>query len=163
MEKAQTIILVSDNHGELSGLQYLKEKYRSADYFFHCGDAELPNYLLDGFLVVQGNNDIWQQFPMNKIVEIGEHRIYICHGHRDLFYGRFEMLADKCRDLGCDIGCFGHSHVPFDKKVKGVRLLNPGSIWRNRDGSAPSYMIVTLKGKDIEVQRMTYNKNESAS
>ncbi len=163
MEKPITIILVSDNHGQTSGLEFLKKTYFGADYFVHCGDAELPNYLMDGFLIVQGNNDGWQQFPQRRIIEAGEHRIYVCHGHRDMFYGKYEMLADRCRELECDIGFFGHSHVPFDRTVKGVRLLNPGSIWHNRDGSQPSYMIVTLRGKDIEVQRMTYIKNKSAS
>lgn len=158
MEKPITIVLVSDNHGLQEGLQFLRRTYLGADYFIHCGDAELPSYLMDGFLVVQGNNDGWQQFPMRKIITVGEHHIYICHGHRDMFYGRFEMLADKCRDFGCDIGFFGHSHIPFDRTVKGVRLLNPGSIWRNRDGSQASYMIVKLTGKEIDVELMRYKK-----
>ncbi len=163
MKDSETIILVSDNHGETSGLEYVRNTHWGADIFVHCGDAELPTYLLDGFLVVQGNNDAWQQFPMRRVIEVQGHRIYICHGHRDLFYGRFEMLADKARDFDCDIAFFGHSHVPFDKTVKGVRLLNPGSIWRNRDGSQPSYMVVTLRKGEIEVRRMTYVKNKSAS
>ena len=160
MEKEEKIILVSDNHGQTAGLQYLRDTYKGNYSFIHCGDAELPDYLLDGFLIVQGNNDMYQQFPMNRIITLGDHRIYVCHGHRDMFYGQFDMLADRCKELGCDIGFFGHSHVPFDKTVDGVRLLNPGSIWHNRDGSDPSYMIVTLKGKDIEVQRMTFKKED---
>ena len=62
------------------------------------------------------------------------------------------MLADAGRAHGCDVVCFGHTHIPFDDTVKGVRLLNPGSITHNRDGSDPSYMLLTLKGKEIRAE-----------
>ena len=57
MGKTITVILVSDNHGFRKPLEYIKMKHSDADYFFHCGDTELPPYEMEGFAVVQGNND----------------------------------------------------------------------------------------------------------
>lgn len=159
MNKKIKIVLVSDNHGQREGLEYVRTAHSDADYFFHCGDTELPPYELHGFAVVQGNNDYYGTYPMRKILEIGSHRIMLVHGHRDVIFGHYEMLADKAAALGCDIACFGHSHIYHDSEVNGVRLLNPGSIWRNRDGSQPSYMIVTLDGDRILAERKTFQKN----
>ena len=152
------IILVSDNHGLRHPLEFLRKHYKDADYFLHCGDTELPVYEMDGFAVVHGNNDPYGSFPMRRVLEIGEHRILMVHGHRDLIFGQFAMLADRAKSFDCDIVCFGHTHIPFDQTIKGVRVLNPGSIWRNRDGSKPSYMIVTLDGPEIRVEKCIYQK-----
>ena len=94
-KKSVQIVLVSDNHGSREPLEYVRRVHADADSFIHCGDVELPTYLVDGFAVVQGNNDNYQQFPARRIVELGEHRIYVCHGHRDMFFGHFDMLSEK--------------------------------------------------------------------
>lgn len=143
------IVLVSDNHGIENVIDDLRAQYPITDYFIHCGDSEMPKYRLEGYAAVMGNNDYYGEYPMNLVLEIGSHRIYVCHGHRDMMFGHFEMLANKAKDKGCDIVCFGHTHIPFDKVVDGVHLLNPGSIWHNRDGSEPSYMVVHIHGEKV--------------
>ena len=156
MPKTIQIVLVSDNHMQREGLEYIKKMHSDADYFFHCGDSEMRKYELDGFACVQGNNDDYQEFPDRLILDIGEHRILLTHGHRDFFFGHFDMLAEKAKSFDCDIACFGHSHIYHDEELNGVRLLNPGSIWRNRDGSKPSYMIITLNRKEILTERKIF-------
>lgn len=156
MKNPVTIVLISDNHGNRDSLEYIRKRHADADYFIHCGDAELPTWLLDGFAVVQGNNDSYNQFPSKKILSIGSHKIYVTHGNRDMFFGHFDMLAEKAKAADCDICFFGHTHIPFDQTINGIRILNPGSIWMNRDGSQPSYMIVTLDHDAVDVKRMTY-------
>lgn len=158
MKNPVRILLISDNHGTRDCLEYVRNAHSDADYFIHCGDAELPNWLLDGFAVVQGNNDSYNQFPSKLLLEIGQHTVMVVHGHRDMFFGHFDMLAAKANAAGADVVFFGHTHIPFDDTVDGVRLINPGSIWHNRDGSDPSYMIVTFDGKDISAERFTYKK-----
>ena len=157
-EKPLRIILISDNHLLKSCIEDIRRLYPDADYFFHCGDCEMPKYLMEGYACVQGNNDFYNEFPLRLTLDIGQHRFLITHGHRDMHYGRFDMLAKKAKQLGCDVVCFGHTHRYFDDTIDGIRLLTPGSICHNRDGSDPSYMILTLKGKQIDVRRMTYKK-----
>lgn len=146
------IVLVSDNHGYEKPLDLIRSEYHDYDYMFHCGDSEMPEYMLEGFAAVAGNNDYYGSYPGHLVLDIGEHHFLLTHGHRDFRWGRMDMLADVGRAHGCDVVCFGHTHIPFDDTVKGVRLLNPGSITHNRDGSDPSYMLLTLKGKQIRAE-----------
>ena len=156
--KTEKLIVCSDSHGETSGLEYLRNKYSREYRFLHCGDSVLHPYQLDiyGFVSVQGNNDYYNAYPMYRILEIGDHRIYMCHGHRDMFLGNYQMLAERAKGRQCDIALCGHSHIYHHEVIDGVTCLNPGSIWRNRDLSEPSYMEVELEKDQIRVKRKSF-------
>lgn len=156
MKNPIRIVLVSDNHSLKKPIEDLQNLYHDYDYMFHCGDSELPKYMLSGFACVCGNNDYYGIYPQHLILSIGEHRFFLTHGHRDFIFGHYEMLAEKAKAQDCDVVCFGHTHIPYDNTIHGIRLLNPGSIWHNRDGSKPSYMLLELDGKDIHVQLMRW-------
>ncbi len=153
------ILLVSDNHGDREALKTLREMYADYDYFVHCGDSEMAIDELEGFLCVRGNNDfvLGNNAPDQQILEAGGHRIYICHGHMDfLSYFHYEPMVQRARAKGCDTVFFGHVHTYDDLVVDGVRLLNPGSLRHNRDGTPPSYMLVHISEDGITAQRMEY-------
>lgn len=152
----EEIILVSDNHGEIKPLEYLQNTYPITDYFIHCGDSEMHPYQLNGFVSVQGNNDFFDAYPYERIIEIGKHRILVVHGHRHMVFRQPQMLADYGKKNDCDLAFYGHSHIPADDTIDGVRCLNPGSIWHNRDGSKPSYMVIQLDGDKISVELKRY-------
>lgn len=76
--------------------------------------------------MVEGNNDDYGEYPKNLILPIGEHKIFLTHGHLDMMFGRYEMIAKKAKSFGCDIACFGDTHIPFAKVIDGVTCLNPG-------------------------------------
>ena len=155
---AETIIVVSDNHGQRAQIDYIRNTYPSDYYFFHCGDSEMYPDELAGFACVRGNND-YMGFENRRIVRVGGHRILITHGHLDMYGTRLQMLAKKAKIEGCDIVCFGHLHKYIDTEIDGIRLLNPGSVWHNRDGSAPSYMVVTIDGDTITAERINWNRD----
>lgn len=113
-------------------------------------------YEMMGFVSVQGNNDFYNSYPLEKVITISQHTILVVHGHRHMIYGHYEMLAKYAIKMGCDIVMLGHTHIPADVTCMGVRFLNPGSIWRNRDGSKPSYMVVQFDGKDVHVEKKEY-------
>jgi len=142
--KKYKIILISDNHGVEEPLKYVLKNHSDADYFLHCGDVDLPNDRVSDFIVVEGNNDRANAFPLSRILRIGKYYIYMTHGHHDMFYGRYDMLSAKAKKNNCQVAICGHSHVPFAEWVDGVLCLNPGSCWMNRDNSEPSYMIITI-------------------
>lgn len=70
------IILVSDNHYHDEPLQELQKHYRDADYFFHCGDSEMPYKSLSGFARVRGNNDYDYDYPETLVLEVGDIAFY---------------------------------------------------------------------------------------
>ncbi|MDO5109941.1 MAG: YfcE family phosphodiesterase [Erysipelotrichaceae bacterium] len=157
------IVLVSDNHGDPESLRWLRETYADYDYFVHCGDSIMSIDEMDGFICVCGNNDFQygSAVPDQQILEAGGHRIYICHGHMDFIsYYHYSTMAKRAAAKNCDLVFFGHVHTVHDEVCEGVRLLNPGSILHNRDGSPPSYMLVHLDGPDVKVQVMAYGSSK---
>ena len=119
----------------------------------------IPYGELEGFICVRGNHDfaLEGKVPDHLVLEIGGHRIYVCHGHMDfLSYFHYEPMAAHAKENDCDLVFFGHVHTCADVTIDNIRMLNPGSIWHNRDGSRPSYMLVHITGKDVQAVPMTY-------
>lgn len=152
------IIVVSDSHGKNSALQTVLDQHQSSQAFIHCGDMECDPKTFPQFVCVKGNNDLFYDVPDERFIEINQHRIYITHGHHFAYQKRTELMAKKALENDCDIVLFGHSHVTFDKTIFGVRLINPGSIWRSRDALGPSYAIITLLPNEIKTQFVFLNK-----
>jgi hypothetical protein len=51
-----------------------------------------------------------------------------------------------------DLVVFGHSHIPMDLSEEGIRLLNPGSpTWKRRQ-EAPTFAVVTVRGRAIDAR-----------
>jgi putative phosphoesterase len=75
-----------------------------------------------------------------------------------------KMIRAAAARPGDLIAC-GHTHVPWQREVDGVHLLNAGSVGRPKDGDPrSSYALVTL-GKDapeIEIVRVAYDVERAA-
>ena len=69
------IIVVSDSHGKQGILEQIVEKHPDADAYLHCGDIEdyAENY--PSYIVVQGNNDIYYDYPDERVITAGSHLI----------------------------------------------------------------------------------------
>lgn len=143
------IVLCSDNHGNISQLKRILNDNQKADYYLHCGDSQMNDVDLRPFVSVKGNNDYGSYFPDFKVFEILNHRILMIHGNRYIFMNSFILLAKKARELACDMVFFGHTHIFFDDYVDGIRMINPGSCFYNRDGSAPSYVTIEMDETNI--------------
>lgn len=117
--------------------------YPDAAGFIHCGDSELAPEFLSGYFAVIGNND-YERYPESLVVTMGTHRALVVHGHRVGYGNRNMMLARQARQANCDLLFYGHSHIFSDDIVDGVRIMNPGSIWRSRDGRGKTYGVFTI-------------------
>lgn len=160
------IVLVSDNHGDRKSLRFLKETYPDYDYYIHLGDSDLPLEEMEkmGYLCVLGNHDSQYQgqVPEYLVLEFCGHRIYVCHGHMDFFfYYHYGPMVMHAKSHNCDTVFFGHVHTYHDTMLDGVRLLNPGSIFHNRDGSSPTYMLIEINEESINVQGVVYQSEAS--
>ncbi len=146
------IIIVSDSHGKRNILNDLLEEHKDADHFLHCGDIELSDDMFPMYKTVIGNNDYFTNYPLERVVEIAGHRIYMTHGHILNVWNRHEHLVEKAKEHGCDIACYGHSHISVIEKRDDILILNPGSLWRSRDGKGPSYAILTIAEDEVHAQ-----------
>lgn len=146
------IIVVSDSHGRDETLSDVLKRYPDADAYIHCGDIETAPSTFPQLITVRGNNDMFFDYPEERIITMGSHRIYIVHSHQFMYSRRIEQMAKKAKEENCDIVCFGHTHVALYEECNGVHILNPGSLWRSRDGRGPSYAVMNIEGDQIDVE-----------
>ncbi len=98
---------------------------------------------------VWGNMDggeIRRALPEKQMIDIGDYRIGMYHGS-----GPPQRLEEKVYKMfpeGLDVIVFGHSHSPYNKKIKKTLMFNPGSISWNQTGP-PTYGILHLEKEGV--------------
>ncbi len=147
------IVLASDNHQDMDSIRKILKAEPQADYYLHCGDSCLTKDEMRPFISVRGNNDYNGDFEKLRTVKIGDHNILLIHGHHEIYYDSFETLAGIARNHDCDIVFFGHTHRYTDITYDGIRMINPGSTYYNRDLSKPCYAVVTIDGEKITAEK----------
>jgi putative phosphoesterase len=127
------------------------EKLRGVDVILHAGDLSAAHVVKDletlaPVFSVQGNRDMITRYgrtlPTDRLIEIGEVRIGLTHGHG----GVKGYIAEKLRyhTLGYNVErtvnrvqsrftevqavVFGHTHRPYNKMCDGVLIFNAGSV-----------------------------------
>ena len=153
------IFVLSDTHipERIAKLpQKFLDQVKSDDVIFHAGDFtrwEVFEKLkrLTTLHAVFGNMDdtkIKQLLPQKKVVEVQDKKIGMCHGSGSPFrlgeklYGEFGER--------CDVLIFGHSHVPYNRKMEDTLLFNPGSLSGNMTPPFnATYGILTIEGNDV--------------
>lgn len=155
------IVVVSDTHGRNEVFQELRERHPQASAFLHCGDSETDEFALDGFVSVQGNNDYYSSHPNEVILNLDGTRLYMTHSQYLRHFNRIESLVAKAKEHDCTLVLYGHTHVFDVQTVEGITLVNPGSLYHNRDGSLPSYALVTINKNHCEVQRIDYPRTKT--
>lgn len=53
-------------------------------------------------------------------------------------------IPPKIAPQNIDVLLHGHTHVPRDEKLNGVRFLNPGTVGRANKGAPASYAWLTV-------------------
>lgn len=144
------IIVVSDSHSLKTPLDQILQEHSDADYFLHCGDICLDTFEYPQYITVQGNNDYYD-YPLDLTLKVGNHKIYMLHSHTLSYFKREEKMIERAKKNGCDIVCYGHTHVAYYDYKEGIHILNPGSVYHSRDGRAPSYAVLTINDETDEV------------
>ena len=120
--------IISDTHGLLRPEAI--EALRGADHIVHAGDIggmEIVRALerIAPVTFVEGNNDSGDGTGVVR-ANIGGLRILLTH-----ILPRPQVpdrrVADSLRAAPADLVVFGHSHLPHDEVIDGVRFFNPTS------------------------------------
>eukprot|EP00617_Octactis_speculum_P013657 CAMPEP_0185768138 /NCGR_PEP_ID=MMETSP1174-20130828/47753_1 /TAXON_ID=35687 /ORGANISM="Dictyocha speculum, Strain CCMP1381" /LENGTH=193 /DNA_ID=CAMNT_0028452699 /DNA_START=44 /DNA_END=625 /DNA_ORIENTATION=- len=78
--------------------------------------------------IVRGDFDESSSFPETKVVQIGNFKIGLAHGHQIVPWGDPLALAAVQRQLDVDILVTGHTHKNEVNEYEGKWFINPGSI-----------------------------------
>ena len=144
------ILIMSDSHGRSFYLERAILRTSPLDYILHLGDIEgEEEYLRDispcPIYIVAGNNDFFSREPKDDLIQIGNYKILLTHGHRYNVYSGTDQLKQVAREKGADIAMFGHTHVPCIDLRDDIWVINPGSISLPRqDGRKPSYIVMEI-------------------
>lgn len=145
------ILVISDSHGSYRDWIKVIEKERKTGFqaFIFLGDGEddymiaMRNVVGTDTYRIRGNNDYNRSIPYTSVVDIGQHRFFLCHGHTfDVDHG-LERLENAAAQNGCHAALFGHTHCRHYSFSNGIHLFNPGSISLPRGGEPHSYGIIT--------------------
>lgn len=127
------IIVVSDTHGSAELLLAAVRHAGKTDMLLHCGDGHRDTAILEAnypgeVWKVRGNCDYSPLEEYEHFLPLNGAKIYMTHGH--LFDAKLTLnkLWFKGREMGADVVCFGHTHIPLLEKQGNLTLLNPGSL-----------------------------------
>ncbi len=74
------------------------------------------------------------------LLPLGDKTVFLTHGHKN---GPDDLPPLKQGDILIS----GHTHVPMDKVINGIRCLNPGSTSLPKEESAHGYMLLDDAGQ----------------
>jgi putative phosphoesterase len=141
--------LISDTHGHLPA--EVHRLFSGCDLILHAGDIGSPAVLEELELIapvraVLGNNDYPADFPgldyEQRNPDAAELDYYMAHTPRDVqAYLRRATGKDGAPYLPT-LCIHGHTHIPTDEHLHGVRIINPGAAFRPRGGSARSLAVL---------------------
>ena len=135
--------------------------------------------LSNNFHSVKGEYDELPNLPETKVVQIGDFKIGMIHGHQVIPWGDEEALANVQRQLGCDILVSGHTHQNQVSLYENKFYINPGSISGAFSALSacpvPSFILMVIQGdyaqvflyelndpkKKFEVSKMEFTKNSN--
>ncbi|MBO4229380.1 MAG: YfcE family phosphodiesterase [Clostridia bacterium] len=160
-----TVLVFSDSHGITRNLlRAAKAHAGKADAVLHLGDGAPDLHLISGlfpgvpFYPVRGNcdpaYDCEGPLPRDRVVTLGSHRLYLCHGDLHSVSRGWDSLVRDARSQSADIALYGHLHIAEERYFPpasdggAVHVFSPGSISLPRDGS-PSYGLLLLSGGDV--------------
>ncbi len=144
------ILILSDNHGNFEIIKKVLNIEKNVDIYLHLGDYELPEYLLNNFLLVKGNCDYLSNEPISRTIEINNFKIYLEHG---INFTKTLYKENYIKNTNADIFLFGHTHTRLASKLDNIYIFNPGSISKPRDNSKGTYLILYLnKNKELKYE-----------
>ena len=144
------ILIVSDTHKAHGNLERALEKEGPLDMLIHLGDVEGKADYIEAVAgcpvhMVSGNNDFFSDLPWEEEFFIGDHHVFITHGHGYFVGMNEDRLKAEARGRGADIAMYGHTHMPALTVEPGLITLNPGSIsYPRQKGRKPSYILMEV-------------------
>jgi uncharacterized protein len=130
------ILVLADTHNHLP--PKLDELAAGADEIWHLGDVVEPGLLESvravgpPVTIVRGNCDANREWPLQVDLERNGVRFRLMH------------IPPRHAPANVDVLLHGHTHVPRDEMVGGVRFLNPGCVTRPNRGAPASVAHLTI-------------------
>ena len=127
------IVVLSDSHGNIKGIEKLYPILAENDMVIHLGDGsgDLRSFMREypeKTYVVAGNCDFFSPYPLEGEIEVEGVKIFYCHGHKYRVKSALYDLVEEAKKRDCQIALYGHTHRAFIGEIDGVTVINPGAF-----------------------------------
>ena len=141
------LAVFSDSHGNVRHMDAAIREYRP-DRVLFLGDgvrdaAQMQaKYQEIGFTILAGNCDHDPAYEDRAMMKLEGVRIFAAHGHEHGVNYNLDKFCTSVLSSGSKLGFYGHTHRPLWQEVRGMQIVNPGSV-----GSAqkPTFALVRLE------------------
>lgn len=151
------LLLFSDNHRDRESVRQVIKKHPNMDRYISLGDSEMKEHELTALNVfgVKGNYPFEPNFPYDLTFAFEGLRVFFTHGH--LYYVKMGLtrILNYALYNNINIVCFGHTHKPLIKELRGVIFINPGCFSKHKYGSSHSYCLLEITQSKIKVEIRT--------
>ncbi|HET7436214.1 MAG TPA: metallophosphoesterase family protein [Thermoanaerobaculia bacterium] len=156
--------IIADTHGAIH--PRLAEVFARVDHIVHAGDVGGEPVLdalraLAPVTFVAGNNDDASGYEIQRFALSGL-RILLTHilpRPRKLHRG----VAESLRRDAADVVVFGHSHLPHDEVIDGVRFFNPASAGPRRFDYPVSVGLFEKKNREWTAMHIALDERSVAA
>jgi hypothetical protein len=143
------IAVVGDTHGKIERIKKSLHLIQ-IDHMLFTGDyysdgEKIACFLGIDFHGVAGNCDPGLPTTKELCLDLAGKSFYIVHGHRYGVKRGLKSLFYRGKEVGADVVLFGHTHIPFCKKIDNIWMINPGSPSQPRGGQRRSYALLEIK------------------
>ena len=141
------LAVFSDSHGAAAPMANAVERYHP-DMVLFLGDGvrdaekvrlrfpEIP------FTILRGNCDRDPGYEDRAILKLEGVGVFAAHGHEHGVKYGMDKFATSVLCSGSALGLYGHTHRPLWQEMRGIQLLNPGSIGSREK---PTFALVRLE------------------
>jgi len=147
------VVVFSDVHGKREIADRILAFNPDADYVISLGDSELDNdYFFDHDIVfVKGNYPRDPGFTFETDLQIGDLKFFLTHGHKFKVHRSLDNLIKHAIEEKYDVVLYGHTHMLDHQKYANTWFINPGSANNPRNSYPPSYLILNITGKKVQL------------
>lgn len=130
--------VIGDIHGNYSGLKQAVEQLNQPDLLLFTGDGFREISRLVGeidtlqIIGVRGNCDFWTEYPFEQIINLDQYKVLLTHGHTYGVKNGLTRIGLAAREQEVDLVVFGHTHQPLITEWYELKMLNPGTLCRER-------------------------------
>lgn len=141
------LAVFSDSHGTERHMRSAVAAYRP-DCVLFLGDGvrdaervrrQFPE---TRFIILRGNCDVDPSYEDRALLELDGVRIYAAHGHEHGVKYSMDKFCTSVLCSGSALGFYGHTHRPVWEEVRGMQIVNPGSIGSARH---PTFALVRIE------------------
>lgn len=147
--------VVADTHGLLRSEVF--DAFQGVQRILHAGDVGDPSILDDlsalaPVIAVWGNMDdstVRGLIGEVRGIDIGGIRIEVLHGHQLADYAGLPGRFPHARVI-----VHGHTHLPSNRRIDGVLVLNPGSAGPRRPGKPVTVAILDIEEREATARHV---------